>query len=102
MTEYPISSYAIYVLNGTKATCIEFYEHSKCRGAMLFVPDNANLEDAKLDKGKIILNQRINAFHAVLDIVKHEKPIYLFYDDPKSAGIRSGRETIGDDRMWIT
>jgi len=102
MTEYPISSYAVYVLNGTKATCIEFYEHSNCRGAMLFVSDDASLEDAKLENGKIILNQRINTLHAVLNIVRHEKSLYIFYDGPKNAGVRSGRETIGDDKMWIT
>lgn len=102
MTEYPVSSYAVYVLNGNKTTCIEFYEHSKCRGAMLFIPDSADLEDARLDGGKIILNQHINTFHAVLDIIRHEKPIYIFYESPTSAGIRTGRETIGDDKIWIT
>ncbi len=102
MTEYPISSYAVYVLTGTKATCIEFYEHSNCRGAMLFVPDNVNPEDAKLENGRIILQQRIITFHAMLDMVRNEKPIYLFYEGPKNAGVRSGRETIGDDKMWIT
>ncbi len=103
MTEYPISSYAVYVINGTHSTCIQLYEHGKDRGAIRFVPNDENPEDAKSDSnGKIILSMRINRLHVVLDILRHEKPLYLFYDSPKNAGFRSGRETIGDDQIWIT
>ncbi|MBO1225672.1 MAG: hypothetical protein JYX80_14715 [Candidatus Scalindua sediminis] len=103
MTECPVTSYAVYVINGTHSTCIQFYEHGKDRGAIRFVPNDENPEDAKLDSdGKIILNMRINRLHPVLDIIRHEKPLYLFYADGKNAGLRSGRETIGDDQIWLT
>lgn len=103
MTEYPVSSYAVYVITGTHSTCIQFYEHDKYRGAICFFPNDADLEDAQLDSnGRIILNMRINRLHAVLDIVRNEKPLFLFYDSPNNAGLRTGREIIGDDQLWIT
>ncbi len=103
MTEYPVSSYAVYVITGTHSTCIQLFEHGKDRGAIRFFPDDADLEGAQLDSnGRIILNMRINRLHAVLGIIRHEKPLYIFYDSPTNAGLRSGRETIGDDQIWIT
>ncbi len=103
MTEYPISSYAVYLISGTHSTCIQLYEHEHCRGAVRFFPDDANLEDAQLDsEGKIILNMRINRLHSILQVIRNEKPLFIFYESPEKAGIRTGRKTIGDDHMWIT
>lgn len=103
MKEYPVSSYATYLINGTHLTSIQFFEHGIDRGAIRFFPNDAQLGGAELDsEGRIYLNMRINRLNAALYIVKHEKPLYLFYVDGKNAGLRSGQETIGDDHFWIT
>ena len=103
MTEYPVSSYATFLVNGTHLTSIQFLEHGIDRGAIRFFPDDAQLGDAELDsEGRIYLNMRINRLSSVLDIIRHEKPLYLFYVDGKNVGLRSGQETIGDDHFWIT
>ncbi len=103
MTEHLIDSYAIYAITGTHRTCIRFFERDILRGSVCFYPDDASLADARLESDETIhLNMRVNRLSPILDIVRHEKPLYIFYNSPEMAGIRSGREAIGDDHMWIT
>ena len=103
MTEYPVDNYAIYVVTGTHRTYIKFFESDNFRGTISFYPNDSSLVDAELDsKGRIHLNMRVNRFHPVLDIIRNEKPLFLFYDSPENAGLRTGRETIGEDKLWIT
>ena len=103
MKEYPITSYATYIKNGTESTCIQFFEHNRERGAVRFFPEDSELKDAELgSEGKIFLNMRINRLNAVLDILRHQNPLYLFFEDGNNAGLRSKRETVGDDDLWIT
>lgn len=103
MKEYPVTSYSTCVKSGIGSTCIEFFEHDRDRGGVRFFPDNSDLKDAEFDsEGKIHLNMRINRLNAVLDILRHQKPLYLFFEDGHNAGLRSKRETVGNDDLWIT
>ncbi len=103
MTEHLIDSYAVYAITGTHRTCIQFFERDIARGSVCFYPDDASLADARLESdGTIHLNMRVNRLYPVLDIVRNERPLYIFYKSPEMAGIRTGRKVIGDDSMWIT
>ena len=103
LTEYVIDSYTVYVLNGTHRTYIQLFERDDFRGTISFYPKDSSLVDAKLDSnGRIHLNMHVNRFHPVLDIIRNEKPLYIYYKSSENAGLRTGRETIGEDQMWIT
>lgn len=103
MTEYPIDSYAVYVISGEHKSLIHFSEADTYRGTIRFFSDENEIEDASMDSdGKIILNMHFNHFHSMLDIIRNEKPLFIFYESPSNAGIRTGSEKIGDDQIWLT
>ena len=84
---------------GTPIAVIHAFRGDTSVGELQFFPDNKLLPPARLDTNKdvIFLNYSIARFQAVLDILKDEKPLWLYYRNPTNAGFSSGREPIGEE-----
>lgn len=84
---------------GAAIAGIYAYRGETLVGALLFYPDNKLLPNARLDPKRdvIFLSYSISQFHAVLDILRNEKPLWLYYRTATNAGLSSGREPVGEE-----
>ena len=108
MPTYNVDSYAIRMwssrrttnLNpGTAVAGIYLYEGNKYRGYIYFFPDGTPLNPAVLDtaNGRIFLHFNLCQFHETMDILRNEKPLYIYYLSPTNAALRSGKEPVGEE-----
>jgi hypothetical protein len=108
MAEYSIDGYAIRMWStrpttnfnpGTAVAGIYLYEGQTYRGYVYFFPDGTPLDAPLLDSanGRVFLNFNLSQFHAVMELVRTEKPIYLYYLGPTNAALRSGKEPLGEE-----
>ena len=108
MTDYPIDGYALRLwstrpttnLNPNTAVAgIYYYQGGQYRGYMYFFPDGtplaAPIHDAT--NGRVFLHFNLSQLHAVLDVLRNEKPLVVYYDSPTSAALRTGVEPIGEE-----
>ncbi len=66
-------------------------------GDLFFHPDNAALPADQLSDGHIVLNYHLRDFANILDLLRNEKPLYLWYHGANSDnGLWSGDEPIGE------
>ena len=84
---------------GTAVAGIYLYEGNKYRGYVYFFPDGTPLAPPVQDtaNGRIFLHFNLCQFHAVLDTLRNEKPIYIAYMSPTNADLRSGKEPVGEE-----
>ncbi len=84
---------------GAAISVIYAYRGETLVGALLFYPETKLLPNARLDPKRdvIFLSYSISQFHAVLDILRNEKPLWLYYRTATDAGLSSGREPIGEE-----
>ena len=47
--------------------------------------------------GRTFLHFNLCQFHAVLEMLRTEEPIYLDYYGPTNAALRTGREPVGEE-----
>ncbi len=87
------------VSQATAIAVIYTYRGETLVGALLFYPENKLLPNAKLDTNKdiIFLSYSISQLNAVLDILRNEKPLWIYYRTGTNAGISSGKEPIGEE-----
>jgi hypothetical protein len=108
MAEYTIDGYAIRMWSsrpttnlspGTAVAGIYLYEGTTYRGYVYFFPDGTSLAAPVFDSanGRIFLHFNLSQFHAVTEMVKTEKPIYVYYFGPTNAALRSGAEPVGEE-----
>lgn len=108
MAQYKIDGYAIRLWSsrsttdlspGTAVAGIYLYEGRKYRGYVYFFPDGTPLAPSVHDpaNGRIFLHFNLAQFHAVMEMLRTEKPIYLYYFGPTNAALRSGMEPVGEE-----
>lgn len=108
MPEFTVDGYALRLwssrpttnLNpGVAVAGIYLYEGNTYRGYAYFFPDGTPLAPPVLDSasGRIFLHFSMSQFHAVMDMVRNEKPLYLYYYAPTNAALRSGQEPVGEE-----
>jgi len=87
------------VSQGAAIAVIYAYRGETLVGALLFYPENKLLPNARIDTNKdvIFLSYSINQLHAILDILRNEKPLWLYYHNATNAGFSSGREPVGEE-----
>jgi len=78
---------------------IYFYQGGKYRGRAFFYPDGQTLPDPIHDSNleRIFININLSQFHAIAEILRTEKPLFIYYYGAANAGIRSGREPVGEE-----
>jgi hypothetical protein len=108
MAQYKIDGYAIRAWSsrpttnlspGTAVAGIYLYEGNAYRGYVYFFPDGTPLAPPVHDaaKGQIFLHFNLCQFHAVMEMLRTEEPIYLYYFGPTNAALRTGREPVGEE-----
>ena len=84
---------------GTAVAGIYLYEGNTYRGYVYFFPDGTPLAAPVHDpaNGRIFLHFNLSQLHAVTEILRTEKPIYLYYVSPTNAALRTGKEPVGEE-----
>lgn len=83
---------------GTALAGIYLYEGSKYRGYAYFFADDTPLAPPVYHSstGQVFVHYNLSQFDAVLDLVRNEKPIYLYYSNPSNAGLKTSTEPVGE------
>jgi len=107
MPSYKIDSYSVRLWSsrrtnnlspGTALAGIYFYEGNKYRGYAYFFADDTSLNPPIYqNNGRIFVHFNISQFQEISNIIRNEKPIYLYYYSPSNAGIQTGREPVGEE-----
>ena len=84
---------------GTAVAGIYLYEANKYRGYVYFFPDGTPLAPPVHDptNGRIFLHLNLSQFAATAEIIRTEKPIYVYYFSPTNAALITGREPVGEE-----
>lgn len=108
MPQHKIDGYAVRVWSsrpttnlspGTAVAGIYLYEGKSYRGYAYFFPDGTPLAPPVHDpaNGRVFLHLNLCQFDAVLEMLRAEEPIYLYYSSPTNAALRTGREPVGEE-----
>lgn len=84
-------------------TRITFYGGERCIGAAHFFPDEGPLPDAEveyvdgdMERPVITLAYPLSLLATVLNVIQHEKPVWLFHSGPGHCGLTTGKESTGE------
>ncbi len=110
MSQYTIDGYAIRLwssrpttnLNpGVAVAGIYLYEGTTYRGYVYFFPDGTPLAAPVNDaaNGRIFIHLNLSEFHPVMDMLRDEKPLYLYYQSADNAALFSGLEPVGEEEL---
>ncbi len=108
MATYTIDTYSIRLwssrattnLNpGVAVAGIYLYEAGTYRGYAYFFPDGTPLSDAVIDSraGRIFIHLNLCQFAPVVQMLREEKPVYLYEFGPSNAGLMTGNEPTGEE-----
>ena len=108
MPSYKVDGYSLRIWSsrpttnlspGTAVAGIYLYEGTKYRGYAYFFPDGTPLAPAVLDSvnGRVYVHFNLSQFHAVMEMLRTEDPIYVYFVSPTHAALRSGKEPTGEE-----
>lgn len=108
MASFEIDGYSIRLWSSRSTTStssgvavagIYLYERNTYRGYVYFFPDGTALSPPVEDStnGRVFLHLNLSQFHATMEIMRTEEPIFLYYVSPTHAGLRSGKEPVGEE-----
>ncbi len=70
------------------------------KGFIYFYPDGTKLPKPSTDPKKgIILHFNLSQFHATMELLRSEKPVYIYLTPDGIAGLRTGKEPVGEEEM---
>jgi hypothetical protein len=77
---------------------VHLYDDISLVGSIYFKPEGRALQPARLDaSGRIILQYSLNLLEATMQMLRYEKPLYVWYSDPGIAYIGTfGQEPVGE------
>ena len=108
MASYSIDGYSIRMwssrpttnLNpGVAVAGIYLYQGAIYRGYAYFFPDGTPLAPAVIDaaNGRIFVHFNLSQLAGVMQMLREEKPIYLYENGADNAGLMSGSEPTGEE-----
>lgn len=108
MAQYEIDGYALRIWSsrpvtnlspGVAVAGIYLYQGKDYRGYVYFFPDGTPLSPPIHDSsaGRIFLHLNLSQFHSVMEMMRTEEPIYVYYYGPTNAALRSGVEPTGEE-----
>lgn len=108
MPSYNIDSYSVRIWSsrrtdnlspGTALAGIYLYQGNTYRGYAYFFADDTPLNPPVYDAsgGRVFVHYNLSQFHAILELLRNEKPVYLYYFAPSNAGIYTGKEPTGEE-----
>jgi len=106
--EYQVDGYALRLWStrpttnlspGVAVAGIYLYEGNSYRGYVYFFPDGTPLAPPVHDStnGRVFLHFNLYQLHAVMEMVRAEKPLYVYFQSPTNAALRSGHEPVGEE-----
>lgn len=108
MATYTIDNYSVRMwssrsttnLNpGVAVAGIYLFEGATYRGYAYFFPDGTPLAPAVIDgaNGRVFVHFNLSQFDGVAQMLREEKPIYLYEFGVNNAGLMSGSEPTGEE-----
>jgi hypothetical protein len=108
MAQFQVDAYALRLWSsrtttnlspGTAVAGIYLYEGNNYRGYVYFFPDGTALAPPVFDatNGRIFLHFNLSQFHATMDLLRNEEPIFVYYGSPTNAALLSGKEPVGEE-----
>jgi len=108
MAEFLVDGYATRIWSsrpttnlspGVAVAGIYLYEGANYRGYAYFFPDGTPLAAPVFDSanGRVFIHLNLTEFAAVLDLLRNEKPVYVYYLSPTNAALRTGMEPVGEE-----
>lgn len=108
MPAYTVDSYAVRMWSsrptsnlspGVAVAGVYLYQGNTFRGYVYFFPDGTQLNDPVIDStnGRVYLHFNLSQLTSVLQMLREEKPIWLFEFGSSNAGLMSGREPTGEE-----
>jgi hypothetical protein len=108
VVQYKIDGYAVRAWSsrptterspGKGAAGIYLYDGDTYRGYVYFFADGTPLAPPVHDaaNGRIFLHLNLCQFDAVLEMLREEHPIYIYYAGPTNAALRTGKEPVGEE-----
>jgi hypothetical protein len=108
MATYTIDSYSVRVWSsrpttnlspGVAVTGIYLYEGGAYRGYAYFYPDGTPLALPVIDAaaGQIFIHLNLSQLTGILQLLREEKPVYLYEFGTTNAGLMTGTEPTGEE-----
>lgn len=108
MATYNIDTYSVRMwssrpttnLNpGVAVAGVYLYEGSTYRGYVYFFPDGTPLAPPVIDSthGRIHVHFNLSQLGPVLQLLREEKPLYLYEFGASNVGLMTGREPTGEE-----
>ena len=84
---------------GIAVAGIYLYEAGNFRGYAYFYPDGTPLAPAVIDavNGAIYVHFNLSQLTGVLQLLREERPVYLYEFGPSNAGLMTGGEPTGEE-----
>ena len=84
---------------GVAMAGIYFYHNNSYKGYAYFFANDTPLNPAVYHSStqQVFVHYNLAQFHAILDMLRNEEPVYLYYYSPSNAGIFTGREPTGEE-----
>ena len=74
-------------------------------GMLVFLPNGTTLPADTVTKGQVVLYYHLHHYHNTIDLLRNEKPMYLFYNGSGPGfenGIKTMIEKVGEGEMTPT
>jgi hypothetical protein len=71
-------------------------------GMMVFLPNGTTLPADTVTKGQVVLYYHLDHYHNAIDLLRNEKPMYLFYNGSGPGfenGIKTMIEKVGEGEI---
>ncbi|MEV6305324.1 hypothetical protein AB0M02_38330 [Actinoplanes sp. NPDC051861] len=103
---YTIDTYSVRLWSSRRTTelnpgvavaGIYLYEQGSYRGYAYFYPDGTPLSPPVINPGFVALHYNLSQFAAVSQMLREEKPVYLFEYGATNAGLATGTEPTGEE-----
>ncbi|RSC93157.1 hypothetical protein [Tenacibaculum singaporense] len=108
MPSFKIDKYSVRIWSSRKTNNLNpgvalagiyLYQGTKYRGYAYFFAEDTPLAQPVYNSstGQVFVHYNLSQFDAVLDILRNESPIYLYYHSPSNAGLNTSREPVGEN-----
>ncbi len=106
MTSYNIDKYSVRRWSsrpttnrspGTAVAGIYLYQGNVYRGYAYFFADGTPLADPVITADKVFVHFNLSELDSILQMLREERPIYLYEFGPNNAGLMTGAEPTGEE-----
>ncbi len=98
MPSQTVARYQVVVRQN--AADIHLYSSTGLAGSIYFKPDGTPLQSALQESsGRVVLQYPLSQLSSVIDILRNEAPVYIWYSSPSLAYIATLQEAVGEQEL---